>query len=241
MDYSYIKNNVTAVRATVDLAAKRAHRNAQEIRVVAVTKSVSEDVLPALLAEDVVDVAENRWQVARDKLSHPLADQFHWHFIGSLQLNKVKYIVPRFEWIHAVDREELYQALSSEATRLERTLQVLLQVNVAEEPQKHGFRLDDVTAAAKRLQGLPGISLRGLMTMAPMLGPESNVDVARDVFRTLCRLQGELRHTLSLETFDQLSMGMSDDYPIAIEEGATLVRVGRNLVGKQTTPEGDGL
>lgn len=239
LDYAYIKDNVISVQSGVKAAVERSNRLLDDVRIVAVTKSVGPEVLPALLEVNVVDVAENRWQIARDKLAHPSSTAFRWHFIGSLQLNKVKYIAPRFDWVHSADREELCVALSHEATRVGRTLQVLLQVNVAEEPQKHGFQVDHVASAANRLMGLPGIALRGLMTMAPAMTSDEDAKRVRGVFRVLRQLQTDLKQRLSLETFDQLSMGMSSDYPLAIEEGATMVRIGRDLVGERMSKEGE--
>jgi PLP dependent protein len=235
LEYEYIHENVSTIRESIKEAALRVGRRPEDVRIVAVTKTVDKGVLPALLSAGVSDAAENRWQVAREKFDHPTAGDMTWHFIGSLQTNKVKYIVPRFHWIHSVDRQELALALSQEATKLNRNLSVLLQVNVANEPLKHGFHIDDTLRMAKLISTYPGMTLRGLMTMAPVV--ENSEDV-RSVFRQLRTLQKEIRDKLSLESFAECSMGMSDDFQVAIEEGATIVRIGRKLVGVSNVAEG---
>nr|WP_284200240.1 YggS family pyridoxal phosphate-dependent enzyme [Alicyclobacillus sacchari] len=176
-----------------------------------------------MAAACVRDAAENRWQAAREKLEHQASALLTWHFIGTLQTNKVKYIAPRFDWIHSVDRLELAVALAQAAERAGRTLNVLMQVNVAQESQKHGFAPEICLEAARAIAGMPSLALRGLMTMAPQV---DDPELARPVFRALRELRDDVRARLSLAAFDELSMGMSQDYPIAIEEGATMVRIG---------------
>lgn len=234
MEDSYIKQNLNGILKTVWQSASNAGRSAHDIRIVAITKTAPSEVLPLLLDAGISDAGENRWQVARDKFEHPDASRLTWHFVGSLQTNKVKYIVPRFDWVHSVDSIELADALSHGAVKFERNLQILLQVNVAEEPQKHGFNAESCAEAVRRIQALPGLSLRGLMTMAPIV---DRAEDARPVFRQLRSLLEGIRDDFSLEAFDQLSMGMSDDFAIAIEEGATMIRLGRSLVNPPTSGE----
>ncbi|GLG01097.1 YggS family pyridoxal phosphate enzyme [Alicyclobacillus hesperidum subsp. aegles] len=227
MDFAYVQENVAAIRLHVEAACAKAGRDPADVRVIAVTKTAPPDILPALPANGITDAAENRWQAAREKLMHPAATQLTWHFIGTLQTNKVKYVAPRFDWVHSVDRLELALALAEAAQRLARTLNVLIQVNVAQESQKHGFPPEACLEAATAMIGMPNLVLRGLMTMAPQVDDPEQV---RPVFRTLRELRDDLQSRLSLATFDQLSMGMSQDFPVAIEEGATMIRVGRRLV-----------
>ncbi|WP_206918031.1 YggS family pyridoxal phosphate-dependent enzyme [Alicyclobacillus suci] len=228
MDDSYILKNVEQVRTQVQRALSRRSRPADAVRIIAVTKSATSDVLPLLANAGIFDAAENRWQVARDKFEHPAAKRFEWHFIGSLQTNKVKYIVPRFNWVHSVDRLELARALSQEAVKQSRMLNVLLQVNIAREPQKHGFFAEDVKAVAGAVVALPNLVLRGFMAMAPKV---NDMEETRPVFRAMDELLAKTRQTLGLPQLTELSMGMSEDYPVAVEEGATMIRVGRYLVG----------
>ncbi|AEJ43164.1 YggS family pyridoxal phosphate-dependent enzyme [Alicyclobacillus acidocaldarius] len=227
MDYGFVRQRVEDVRARVEDACRRAGRDPAGVRIVAVTKTASPDVLPALHDAGIRDAAENRWQIARDKLAHPAASRFEWHFIGTLQTNKVKYVVPRFAWIHSLDRPELAHALSQEAVRRGVGVNVLVQVNISGESQKHGVAPEEAEHLVRLAHELPGLAVRGLMTMAPIA--ECPEDV-RDVFAGLRDLLHELRTRLSLEALDQLSMGMSDDFEVAVEEGATMIRIGRRLV-----------
>lgn len=229
-----IARNVASVRAEIGAALKKAGREADAVRLIAVTKTATADVLPELLKNGVGDAAENRWQVARDKFEHPSASAFDWHFIGPLQTNKLKYVLPRFSWIHAVDRLELAQAISDEAGRRNCSPQLLLQVNVAREPQKHGFAPEEALAAAKVIAQMPNLSLRGLMTMAPLA---ADSEETRPVFRGLYQLWQEIQRALGIASFDQLSMGMSNDFGVAVEEGATMVRIGRSLVSPSPTDD----
>ncbi|MBF8377584.1 YggS family pyridoxal phosphate-dependent enzyme [Alicyclobacillus mali] len=227
MDYGFVRQRVEEVRARVEMACRPSGRHPADVRVVAVTKTASPDVLSALYAAGIRDAGENRWQIARDKLAHPASAQFEWHFIGALQTNKVKYVVPRFSWIHSLDRPELARALSAEAVRRGAVLNVLVQVNISGEAQKHGIRPEDAEDLILLARELPGLSVRGLMTMAPIAERPEDV---RHVFAGLRALRDDLQSRLSLEAFDQLSMGMSDDFEVAVQEGATMIRIGRRLV-----------
>ncbi|SIT00455.1 YggS family pyridoxal phosphate-dependent enzyme [Alicyclobacillus vulcanalis] len=227
MDYGFVQERAREIRARVEAACRRVGRDPAGVRIVAVTKTASPDVLPALHAAGIRDVGENRWQIARDKLQHEAAALFEWHFIGTLQTNKVKYVVPRFGWVHSLDRAELARALSQEAVRRGVTVQVLIQVNVSGETQKHGVAPEEAEALLRLARELPGLSVRGLMTMAPAV---DDPEAARPVFAALRELRDELQSRLSLEGLSDLSMGMSDDFEVAVEEGATLVRIGRKLV-----------
>lgn len=227
MDYGFVNDRVEEVRARVAAACQRVGRHPADVRIVAVTKTASADVLPALHAAGIRDAGENRWQIARDKLQHPAATSFVWHFIGTIQTNKVKYVVPRFAWVHSLDRPELAHALSEEAARRGLVVNVLVQVNVSGEAQKHGVPPEEAEHLVRLARELPGLSVRGLMTMAPVAERAEDV---RYVFAGLRALMHDLRSRLSLEAFDQLSMGMSDDFDVAVEEGATIIRIGRRLV-----------
>ncbi|WAH35521.1 YggS family pyridoxal phosphate-dependent enzyme [Alicyclobacillus dauci] len=224
---TFIAENLAWIQAEISRAANSAQRNSEDVRIIAVTKTAESDILPLLIQAGIRDAAENRWQVAREKFQHGAAADLQWHFIGSLQTNKVKYVVPHFSWIHSVDRMELASAISHEAVKRNRHVSLLLQVNIAEEAQKHGLRVDEVLSVAEQVVTLPNVMLRGLMTMAPLC---ENPDDTRPVFRALRDLQRDLQMKMSLEDFDQLSMGMSQDFRIAVEEGSTMVRIGRRLV-----------
>ncbi|WP_290584665.1 YggS family pyridoxal phosphate-dependent enzyme [Alicyclobacillus sp.] len=217
-----------AVRRTIEEACMRSGRSPAEVRLVGVTKTVGADAIPALLDAGVRDFGENRWQHARDLLQSPRANEATWHFIGHLQTNKVKYVVRHFDWLHSLDSPELAQALSRQAVQWDRSLNVLIQVNVSGEQTKSGVPPCEVIPLLRAVVGLPGIAVRGLMTMAPKV---NHPEEARPIFRQLRTLLQEARGDLGLPDLTELSMGMSEDFAVAVEEGATLVRVGRMLMG----------
>lgn len=232
----FVRTNVGDVKRDIEQSAKRVGRKTSDIRVIAVTKTAEPEILPALRAVGIEDAAENRWQVARDKFKHAASADFSWHFVGSLQTNKVKYIVPRFDWIHSVDRLNLAQAISHEGSKLGRTCQLLVQVNIAGEEQKHGISPDDAVSLVQEISLLDNVIVRGLMTMAPQVG---DIEKTRPVFRSLADLFEICRNALGVQTFDQLSMGMSNDFTVAVEEGATMLRIGRRLVRRPSDAKGE--
>lgn len=215
----YIKHNILEACAKV-------RRNPEDVRLIAVTKTVDETALEPLLALGLRDFGENRWQQAKPKLEHSLAGQGTWHFIGRLQMNKVKYIAPRFDWVHSIDSLELVQAISQHAVALQRVIRILLQVNVSQEASKAGFAPEEAFTVAKQVRDLPGVVLSGLMTMAPQ---SDIMESTRPIFRGLREVRDDLVRRLDVP-LPELSMGMSDDYSVAVEEGATMVRLGRALL-----------
>lgn len=220
------QHNLDYIKQNIVQACAKVQRNPEEVRLIAVTKTVDETALEPLLAVGLHDFAENRWQQAKLKLDHTLANQATWHFIGRLQMNKVKYIAPRFDWVHSIDSLELVQVLNQHAVSLARTIRVLFQINVSQEASKAGFAPEEAFAAAKQVRDMPGVVLSGLMTMAP----QSDVmETTRPVFRALREVRDDLVQRLDVR-LPELSMGMSDDYPVAVEEGATMVRLGRALL-----------
>ena len=208
-----IAENLAAVEQRIAAACGRAGRNRSEVTLVAVSKTFPADRIDEAIAAGVTHIGENRVQEARDKkpLVHAAA---RWHLIGHLQSNKAKDAVRIFDVIETVDSVDLAQkiARASEAAR-----DVLLQVNIGEEAQKSGVAPKDVEAMARQIRGISGVNLTGLMAIPP-LGD------ARPHFRRL----RALRDQIGLE---QLSMGMSEDFEIAIEEGSTMVRIGRAIFG----------
>jgi PLP dependent protein len=223
-----LATNVANVRARIAAAADRGGRRAEDVTLVAVTKTVEAARIREAVALGLRVFGENRVQEAREKI--PAVPGAAWHLIGSLQRNKAKEAVRLFQVIESVDSEELAEEISRRAAQQERVLDVLIQVNVAREPQKHGAAPEDAAALVRRASDLPGLRLRGFMTIAPLV---SNPEEARPVFRAL----RDLRDRLERETrvpLAELSMGMSDDFEVAIEEGATMVRVGRAIFGDRT-------
>ncbi|MCL6453057.1 MAG: YggS family pyridoxal phosphate-dependent enzyme [Alicyclobacillus sp.] len=216
------------VQQEIGRALAAAGDTERAVRVVAVTKTVGPEEIPAILKAGLTDLGENRWQHAREMLASPAAGGAVWHFIGRLQSNKVRYVVPRFSYIHSIDSVNLGLLVDEVAARTGVRPRALLQVNVSGEVSKGGIRPDDVLEVCRRLQSCPHLHLCGLMTMAPAGADEATL---RAVFGGLRVLRDEVRDTLGIEDFRELSMGMSDDFPIAVEEGATMVRIGRRLVG----------
>jgi pyridoxal phosphate enzyme (YggS family) len=217
-----IAENVAAVRQRIAEACARAGRNASEVTLVAVTKVFPAEYVEQAVAAGVTDVGENRVQEARDKkpLVHGSA---RWHLIGHLQSNKSKDAVKLFDVVQTVDSVDLAEKLARAAAAAGKRLDILLQVNVGREEQKSGAEPSQVDALAKALRALDGVELRGLMAIPPV----GDVEQTRRYFREL----RAMRDALGLP---ELSMGMSEDYEAAVEEGATIVRVGRAIFGSRT-------
>ncbi|OXM17448.1 YggS family pyridoxal phosphate-dependent enzyme [Paenibacillus herberti] len=223
-------------------ACRRVGRDPSEVGVIAVTKYVSLERTQEALAAGCWHLGENRWQDAREKWL-ALADEYGeggsengskapiWHFIGSLQTNKAKDVVGRFTYIHSLDRLPLAEAIHRKASSLGITVPCFIQVNVSGEESKHGLTPDGLQELALGLRDYPSIQPIGLMTMAPH---EEDPELTRPVFRRLRELRDEAnRLGWFLEPLAELSMGMSNDFEVAIEEGATRVRLGTILVGKE--------
>lgn len=211
-------------------AAARAGRPVESIRLVVVTKGVSAERIRQALALGVTDVGESRVQESLPKIA-ALGAGVRWHLVGHLQRNKVRRAVEVFALIHSIDSVPLAEEVARRGAAAGRAVDLLLQVNVVGVPRQHGLRPDEVTAAARRVAALEGIRLRGLMTIAP---PADDPETVRPVFRRLRELGAALR--ARIPQADELSMGMSDDFAVAIEEGATLVRVGRAIFGERRPP-----
>ncbi len=222
MTQEEIKSNLEAVRERIAQACLRVGRSPEEITLIAVTKTVDPAIMETAFNLGIRNFGENRVQEAERKinaLSH-LRPQPVWHMIGHLQSNKVKTALKLFDIIQSVDSLELAGHINRAASP---NRPVLLQVNVAGETTKSGFSLSEIKSALSSISRLHTLDVRGLMTIAPAA---ENVEEVRPVFRKL----KELRDSFGLE---HLSMGMTEDFEIAIEEGATMIRVGRALFGKR--------
>ena len=221
-----IRENLADVQARIRRAAQRSGRSVDEIRLLGVTKHASDEEVRELIGAGLLLFGENRMQSARRRCE--LFPEAEWHFIGTLQTNKVRYCQP-FTLIHSLDRWALAEALNARALAWGKCQDVLIQVNVAGEASKQGLAPKEVRAFAQRvLSDCPQLNVRGLMTMAPFVEPEE----ARPVFREARRLFDELQADLRVQ-WDTLSMGMTNDFEVAIEEGATLVRIGSALFAKE--------
>ena len=224
VDASRIADNVRRVQARIAGAAHAAGRDPSEITLVAVSKTFTAEHIRAAHAAGLRDFGENWVQEAGEKI--PLLADLDprpiWHMIGHLQSNKVKAVLGLFDIIHGVDSVRLAQNIAGRVT--EGRFSVLLEVNAARESSKFGFDPEAVAAAAETIRSLPGLDLAGLMTVASL---SADPEEARAVFRQL----RELRDRLGLR---HLSMGMTDDFEVAIQEGATMVRIGRAIFGERT-------
>lgn len=224
MSFEALAERLAQVRAEV----ARRQTAGDPVTIVAVTKGFGVEAAAAAVAAGVPDVGENRVQEALEKIASGGAPGARWHLIGHLQRNKAKLVPGRFELVHSVDSLALAEELDK---RSQAALRVLLQVNAAREPQKAGCTPEEAPALARQIIALPQLRLEGLMTMAPLT---DDVDVQRRTFRSVRVLRDTIKEEgLWLPT---LSMGMSADYATAVEEGATLIRLGTVLFGPRTTP-----
>lgn len=219
---------VERVMSEIAAAASAAGRSTDEIAVVAVSKTVPRAAVDAAIALGLRNFGENRVQEAVQKFDKPLPAGCQLHLIGQLQSNKARRAVALFDIIESVDRPSLIDALAREGERRGQPVDVLLQVNVARELQKAGCSPEDAPELMRRVIDSPWLSPRGLMTMAPLVADPEDV---RPVFAGLRTLRDQLQQQSSV-ALDVLSMGMSDDFPVAIEEGATAVRIGRAIFGE---------
>ena len=219
---------LAAVRAEVSAAARRAGRDAGTVGIVAVTKTLPPAAVHAALAAGLHDIGENYVQEARAKRD-AVGGAGTWHLIGGLQRNKVRAAVATFDHVATVDCAAVARALAVEAGRGGRRLPVSIQVNVTADRRKRGLPPDDTSALAETILGLAELDLRGLMT----IGPLGSAEDSRPCFRGLRALRDDVVRRLGVE-LPHLCMGMSDDFPVAVEEGATLLRLGRALFGDRS-------
>ncbi len=218
-----IQSNVDSVRERIRQACQRSGRSSAEVTLIAVTKTVSAEVIEMAFNAGIRNFGENRVQEAEKKVQalSALDPRPVWHMVGHLQSNKVNLALEIFDIRHSLDSFRLAQLVNQRAGR---KIPVLLEVNVAGEETKSGFSLEQIIPAFKSISQLTNLEVKGLMTIAPLA---DNVEKVRPVFKKL-RLLAEAFH------LEHLSMGMTDDFEIAVEEGATLVRIGRAIFGERS-------
>lgn len=222
--------DLEAVTARIAEAARRAGRDPAAITIVAVTKGHPIAAAREALTAGLPDIGENRVQEALEKMAAWPDAPVRWHLIGHLQRNKAKHAVGRFALIHSLDSVRLAEAVDKEGAAAGLVQDVLVQVNVVREPQKSGVAPEQAELLVARVASLPDLKLCGLMTMAPLTG---DVALQRETFRGLRELRDRLTVDLRLSTLNVLSMGMSNDFEIAVEEGATMLRLGTVLFGER--------
>lgn len=222
-----IAERYAAVERRVQKAAARSHRDRGEIIIVAVAKTFDAAAIRSALDAGIVDIGENRAQELRDKMA-VLGTRPRWHFVGPLQTNKVRNVAGRVSLIHSVDRYGLAEAISRRAASLDTAQDVLLEVNVAGESQKAGVEPARAVALAEEVSRLEGVVVRGLMAIPPAAAdPEDS----RIYFTELAALRDRVRDAVATAT--GLSMGMSRDFEVAVEEGATWIRIGEVIFGER--------
>ncbi|MCX7653131.1 MAG: YggS family pyridoxal phosphate-dependent enzyme [Fervidobacterium sp.] len=222
-----IKSRYEKVLNVVKECAKKANRNFEEIKIVAVTKAHPVSVIREALSAGLRIFGENYAQELRDKVKELKEYDIEWHYIGRIQTNKLKYIVPVSEIIHSIYREEELVEINKISKKIGKVQSVLIEVNVSAEESKAGVRPEDVESLLEFSKMLENVRIIGLMTIAPFIEPEKT----RGYFKTL----RELRDRLSLRypTIKELSMGMSNDYWVAVEEGSTILRIGTAIFGER--------
>ncbi|WP_160034237.1 YggS family pyridoxal phosphate-dependent enzyme [Paenibacillus sp. An7] len=225
-----LEERIQHVDERITAACKRSGRNREDVGVIAVTKYVSTAMTSKVLDHGLIHIGENRWQNAEDKWN-ALHDRGIWHFIGHLQTNKVKDVIGKFAYIHSLDRLSLAKEIEKKAGQVDLQVECMLQVNISGEESKYGLEPEEVVPLLKQIREFPHVHITGLMTMAPF---EEDAERTRPVFRGLRELRDDLnRQALTNQPLTHLSMGMSNDYEVAVEEGATWVRLGSVLVGKE--------
>ncbi len=222
---SGIGDSIAAVKEKIARACDRAGRVPADVKLVAVTKTVDVARIREAASFGIRDFGENYIQEARAKIEALAGDGFSWHMIGHIQRNKMKYIPGLFQWVHSVDRAEVLEGLE----RFGKELKVLLEVNLSGEMSKHGTGSDEVRRVLEKAAGLKFVKPAGLMTMAPF---GETPEESRWIFSALRKMLETLNSEFSL-TMKELSMGMSSDFEVAVEEGATMVRVGTAIFGER--------
>ena len=219
------------VKERIEAAALSAGRDPETVKLVAVSKTVPADRVLAAIKAGATDLGENYVQEAREKIEALKGESILWHFVGHLQSNKAKYAVKLFDLIHSVDSSKLAKELNKRAATLGKVQQILIQVNISGEETKSGIDAEQALEIVRKVSRFENLAIRGLMTMPPFFNAPDKV---RPYFRALKDLQDVIRkEAIPNMDMTELSMGMTGDFETAIEEGATLVRIGTAIFGKR--------
>ena len=225
-----ITENLSIVENKIAAACKRAGRERDEVKLIAVSKTQPVEAIREAIEYGINSFGENRVQELREK-TEIIKDNLDWHLIGHLQTNKVKYVVGKVSLIHSLENIRLAEALDKEAAKLGITVDVLAEINVAKEASKFGVNPEDAENFIREVSKFPNINIKGLMTVAPYTDiSEENRKYFRQLKKIMVDLNSKNIHNVSMSV---LSMGMTGDYEVAIEEGATLVRVGTGIFGSR--------
>ena len=225
-----IKDNIASIKQNIKEIEEKCHRE-EEVNLMAVTKTVDVDTVLEAIDAGITDIGENKPQELSRKYEI-IGDKVRYHLIGTLQTNKVKYIIDKAYMIHSLDRISLCEEIQKRAEKIDKVIKCLVQVNISKEESKHGLEEEQVVDFIKQVsKDYKNIHIQGLMTMAPFVDDEKEI---RKVFSKLKKLSVEISNlNLPNVEMDTLSMGMSHDYKIAIEEGATIIRVGTSIFGQR--------
>ena len=227
---SMLLDNLNDVEKRIQAACDRSGRKREEVLFVAVSKTKPVEMIEEIMAAGIVEFGENKPQELRDKYE-VLPKNLHFHMIGHLQTNKIKYVIDRAVLIHSIDSIRLAEAVNAEAKKHDRIMPVLVEVNVAQEESKSGFLVEETEKAIREIAKLSNIRVEGLMTIAPFV---ENAEENRQYFVKLRKLSVDIAaKNIDNVTMHHLSMGMTGDYEVAIEEGATMVRVGTGIFGER--------
>ena len=225
-----IKDNIASIKQNIKEIEEKCHRE-DEVNLMAVTKTVDVDKVLEAIDAGITDIGENKPQELSRKYEI-IGDKVRYHLIGTLQTNKVKYIIDKAYMIHSLDRISLCEEIQKRAEKIDKVIKCLVQVNISKEESKHGLEEEQVVDFIKQVsKDYKNIHIQGLMTMAPFVDDEEEI---RKVFSKLKKLSVEISNlNLPNVEMNTLSMGMSHDYKIAIEEGATIIRVGTSIFGQR--------
>ena len=226
-----IKENLEEVREKIRQACQRSGRREEDVTLISVSKTKPVEMLREAYESGSRDFGENRVQEIMEKYGQ-MPEDVRWHMIGHLQKNKVRQVIDKAVLIHSVHTVELAEQIEKDAAKRDLTVDILLEVNVAEEESKFGFRTEEVEAAVMKIKEFPHVHIKGLMTIAPFV---SNSEDNREVFKKLYQLYVDIRSkNIDNVNMSVLSMGMTGDYEVAVEEGATMIRVGTGIFGART-------
>ncbi|MDQ0206434.1 YggS family pyridoxal phosphate-dependent enzyme [Alkalicoccobacillus murimartini] len=225
-----VEEQFQSIQSQIQEACVKSNRQTKDVNVIAVTKYVSEETTRKALEAGVTHIGENRAESGLEK-KKAIGNQGYWHFIGSLQSRKVKQVINEFDYFHSLDRLSLAKEFQKQSGDSQK-VQCFVQVNVSGETSKSGLNPEEVISFVEKLEAYPSITIVGLMTMAPFT---EDAEKTRPIFKALRELRDEVAALqLPYAPCSELSMGMSNDYRVAVEEGATFIRIGTALVGNET-------
>jgi PLP dependent protein len=225
-----LKGNIDSIRRRILIAAEKSGRKYEDIKIIAVSKTIGPDVMMEVIGNGILDLGENRVQELCEKYDI-INKECNWHLIGHLQTNKVKYIIDKVTLIHSVDSLELAKEIQLRASKISSIQEILIQVNVSGEESKFGLNPIEVKDFIKEISTYPNVKIKGLMTIGPNTEDKEKI---RMVFRNLKKIFIDIKQeNIDNIDMDALSMGMSNDFEIAIEEGANIVRIGSAIFGQR--------